>query len=247
VKSYVAGIYKFLNNMPIKLLQFILFFVISYLVFWVPISLAHGGRLNAEGCHNQNRDKTYHCHQGPLAGQSFANRAQAGSRLSDGDRLNRESYRREDYLVSWIDEDGDCQNLRHEMLIRENLSDITFTNSNRCTVNTGRWLDPYTGIYLNQASDLDVDHVIPLAYAHTNGGYSWSMSKKQTFAVDEANLLLVDDGENQSKGAKGPSEYLPRKEFQCEYARIWQLVATKYNLDVPERDLGTIRNILTQC
>jgi hypothetical protein len=227
--------------------NFVFFSIIGYMALGASISFAHGGRLNAEGCHNQNSDGTYHCHRGPLAGQSFANRAEANSGLAGPGVSNSRNYRREDYLVSWIDEDGDCQNLRHEMLIRENLSDITFTNSNRCTVNTGRWLDPYTGIYLNQASDLDVDHVIPLAYAHTNGGYSWSTSKKQTFAVDESNLLLVDDGENQSKGAKGPSEYLPRKEFQCEYARIWNLVATKYNLDLAERDLGTIRNILTQC
>lgn len=228
-------------------LQFISLFVIWYMVFRVPISFAHGGRLNAEGCHNQNSDRTYHCHQGPLADQSFANRAEANSSLAGSGVSNSQNYRREDYLVSWIDEDGDCQNLRHEMLIRESLSDITFTNSNRCIVNTGRWLDPYAGIYLYQASDLDVDHVIPLAYAHTNGSYSWSTRKKQTFAVDEANLLLIDDGENQSKGAKGPSEYLPRKEFQCEYAEIWRLVSTKYDLILPDRDQETIRNILSQC
>jgi hypothetical protein len=210
-------------------------------------SYGHGGRLNTEGCHNQNSDGTYHCHRGPLAGQSFANRAEADSRVAIPGVSDSQNYRRQDYLISWIDEDGDCQNLRHEMLIRDTLSDITFTNSNRCTVTAGRWLDPYTGIYIDQASDLDVDHVIPLAYAHRIGGYNWSTNKKHNFAVDEANLLLVDDGENQSKGAKGPSEYLPRKEFQCEYVRIWQLVATKYNLDLLKRDLGAIRNILTQC
>jgi hypothetical protein len=33
------------------------------------------GRLNTEGCHNQNSGGTYHPHRGPVAGQSFANRA----------------------------------------------------------------------------------------------------------------------------------------------------------------------------
>ena len=124
------------------------------------VSVAHGGRLNDQGCHNQNSDKTYHCHRGPLADQSFANRAEANSRVIGPGVSDSQNYRREDYLTSWIDEDGDCQNLRHEMLIRDSLSDITFTNPNRCTVNTGRWLDPYTGTYINRASDLDVDHVI---------------------------------------------------------------------------------------
>ena len=217
------------------------------LISLASVSFAHGGRLNAEGCHNQNNDKTYHCHRGPLAGQSFANRAEANSRLVGPRVSGSQNYRREDYLISWIDEDGDCQNLRHEMLIRDTLSDITFTNPNRCTVNTGRWLDPYSGTYINRASDLDVDHVIPLAYAHANGAAGWSRTKKQGFAMDEANLLLVDDGENQFKGAKGPSEYLPRKEFQCDYVQIWRLVSTKYKLELPARDRRILSRISTVC
>jgi len=86
-----------------------------------------------------------------------------------------------------------------------------------------------------------------LAYAYANGGASWSRPKKQSFAIDEANLLLVDDGENQFKGAKGPSEYLPRKEFQCDYVKIWQLVATKYKLELPSPGRRVLLNISTEC
>lgn len=230
-----------------KVFQFIPLFVICHMVSWVPISLGHGGRLNFEGCHNQTSDKTYHCHQERLAEQSLFDRTQAEYTLSDEDRLNHQSYRREDYLISWPDQDDDCQNLRHEMLISESIIEVTFTNPKKCTVSTGIWLDSYTGVYINQASDIDVDHVIPLAFAHKNGGHSWSASQKQTFAVDEDNLLLVDDGENQFKGAKGPSEYLPRKEFQCEYAGIWLSISVKYNLDLPEQDLGSVQEIIAQC
>ena len=157
------------------------------------------------------------------------------------------SYQRDEYISSWVDEDGDCQNLRHEMLIRHSQLEVTFTNSDRCTVSTGRWLDPYLGKVITMASDLDVDHVIPLAYAHANGAAGWSRTKKQSFAIDETNLLLVDDSENQFKGAKGPSEYLPRKEFQCDYVKIWQIVSTKYNLELPTKDLRVIRRILAEC
>ena len=157
------------------------------------------------------------------------------------------SYQRDEYISSWVDEDGDCQNLRHEMLIRYSQLEVTFTNSDRCTVSTGRWLDPYLGKVITMASDLDVDHVIPLAYAHANGAAAWSRTKKQSFAVDEANLLLVDDGENQLKGAKGLSEYLPRKEFQCDYVKKWQLVATKYKLELPVTDRRVLLSISTEC
>ena len=157
------------------------------------------------------------------------------------------SYQRAEYMSSWIDEDGDCQNLRHEMLIHHSQLGVTFTNSDQCTVRTGRWLDPYLGKVITMASDLDVDHVIPLAYAHANGADAWSRTKKQTFAMDEANLLLVDDGENQFKGAKGPSEYLPRKEFQCDYVKIWQLVASKYKLELPAGDRRVLSSLSTGC
>ena len=227
--------------------NFSLFVVIAYAMFNVSISLAHGGRLNSEGCHNQNSDRSYHCHQGPLAGQSFDNREDAANQLANQNIFTPAVYRRNQYINSWADEDGDCQNLRHEMLIRESAAEVSFTDSNQCLVNTGQWFDPYMGKLITKASDLDVDHVIPLAYAHASGGASWSSTKKQNFAIDEANLLLVDDGENQSKGAKGPSEYLPRIEFQCDYVQIWQLVAAKYDLDLPVKDRRVLSRISVGC
>ena len=43
-------------------------------VVWVLAVMvdAHGGGIDSYGCHNDNRAKTYHCHQGPCAGKSFA-------------------------------------------------------------------------------------------------------------------------------------------------------------------------------
>ena len=170
-------------------------------------------------------------------------------RLSEqGDNVSDFSnYQRDEYISSWIDEDGDCQNLRHEMLIRHSQRKVIFTNSSQCTVTGGLWLDPYLGKVITIASDLDVDHVIPLAYAHANGGAAWPRSKKQSFAMDEINLLLVDDGENQLKGAKGPSGYLPRKEYQCDYVKKWQLVATKYKLELPVTYRRVLFSISTAC
>jgi hypothetical protein len=184
-----------------------------------------------------------------FAGGSYGQSFEGTKPLAEyGDNVSGfPDYQRDEYISSWIDEDGDCQNLRHGMLILHSQREVTFTNSNRCAVTEGLWLDPYLGKLITMASDLDVDHVIPLAYVHANGGADWSISNKQRFVVDETNLLLVDDGENQSKGAKGPSEYLPRKEFQCAYAQIWQLVATKYELEVPHTDSRVLLNISTEC
>jgi hypothetical protein len=37
---------------------------------------AHGGGLDAHGCHHDRKNGGYHCHQGPLAGQSFASKSE---------------------------------------------------------------------------------------------------------------------------------------------------------------------------
>ena len=43
---------------------------------------AHGGGLDANGCHNDLKHGGYHCHRGPLAGQSFGSRYEAEAALS---------------------------------------------------------------------------------------------------------------------------------------------------------------------
>ncbi len=53
-------------------------------------------------------------------------------------------YDREDWK-HWIDEDKDCQNTRHEVLIEESLKAVTFKSDKQCQVATGEWLAPFTG------------------------------------------------------------------------------------------------------
>lgn len=144
-------------------------------------------------------------------------------------------YQREDW-PHWIDEDGDCQNTRQELLVLSSQAPVSFTSERGCTVASGQWLDPYTGNTYTQASDVDIDHVVPLAYAHAAGGAAWSREERQRFANDPRNLLVVDDAENQRKGAAGPSDYLPPANFQRDYLRIWREVVTWYGLQLLPED-----------
>jgi hypothetical protein len=41
---------------------------------WAIIVYAHGGGLDAYGCHNNRKTGGYHCHRGPLAGESFSSK-----------------------------------------------------------------------------------------------------------------------------------------------------------------------------
>jgi hypothetical protein len=58
-----------------KNLCLVIAFVLPQLVF------AHGGGLNSSGCHNQTSNSTYHCHSGPLDGQSFSSQEAAQAAL----------------------------------------------------------------------------------------------------------------------------------------------------------------------
>jgi len=78
------------------------------------IGAAHGdgGGLDDRGCHTESETGRYHCHQGPLEGQSFRSEAAARQALSDDapsgrtDASGRQSYDRDAY-GDWRDRDGD--------------------------------------------------------------------------------------------------------------------------------------------
>ena len=72
------------------------------------------------------------------------------------DAYNRKLY------GGWIDQDGDCQNTRHEVLIAESTVPVTL-DAKGCRVVSGRWQDPYTGRVFTDPRPLDIDHFIPQA------------------------------------------------------------------------------------
>lgn len=119
-------------------------------------------------------------------------------------------------------------NTRHEMLKNQADGPITLSPDG-CYVSSGVWDDPFSGKEFTRASDLDVDHIVPLHWAHERGGAFWSAKDKKAFANDPINLLVVDDGLNQSKGSKGPTEWLPPNHaFRCDYLQLWVRVLNKY-------------------
>ena len=121
-------------------------------------------------------------------------------------KYDRKSYRH------WIDEDKDCQNAHHEVLIEESLSTVGFKSSKGCRVVSGSWNDPYSGRTIIDATKLDIDHMIPLKEAHQSGAANWSRERKRAYANDlddPDTLIAVDRRLNRQKGAKDPAEWLP--------------------------------------
>jgi hypothetical protein len=50
-------------------------------LFFALSAYPHGGGLDGYGCHHNRKAGGYHCHRGPLAGQSFASKDEALKKL----------------------------------------------------------------------------------------------------------------------------------------------------------------------
>ncbi|PAJ72019.1 hypothetical protein CJF42_23495 [Pseudoalteromonas sp. NBT06-2] len=152
-------------------------------------------------------------------------------------------YNRKDW-PHWIDEDNDCQNTRSEILQRDSLSPVRFKRSKGCNVTWGKWLDPYTNQTFTKASDIDIDHVVPLAHAHKFGGYNWTRKQKRVFANDLENLISVEDNANQAKSYKAPHQWMPANNaYHCTYLKKWQRIKAKYQLSASKQEIYFIKNV----
>ncbi len=157
------------------------------------------------------------------------------------------AYDRDDWR-HWIDEDGDCQNARGEVLIGESRVPVSFDG---CRVVSGDWLGLYTDTVVTSASSLDIDHMVPLSNAHRSGGWTWDSDKKREYANDlddPDHLIAVTAGANRSKGDKGPEEWKPPDAtYWCEYAIDWARIKQTWNLSVTQAEFNALVLMVTTC
>ena len=151
----------------------------------------------------------------------------------------------------WIDADGDCQDTRQEVLIDESTTQVTFKSARQCRVASGTWDGPFTGQLFNDPSDLDVDHMVPLANAHRSGGWDWDRAKKRRFANDlsyDGHLNAVLKSVNSYKRDKGPEAWKPPDQsYWCEYAIHWIKIKVDWDLTATKRELAALKQMLNTC
>jgi hypothetical protein len=178
-----------------------------------------------------------------------------GGRLPKGTAQNRttiseppvtSAYKRSAFGHGWDDSDGDCQDSRAEALIATSTTQVRFAEAKRCRVVTGRWVSPFTGLVIQNASDIDIDHVVPLAWSWDRGAGQWSGEKREQFANDSINLWPVELGLNRSKGARGPDEWLPPTS-QCGYVARFVRIIKTYRLQPRPPENEWMRAFLNSC
>ncbi|MET9143689.1 HNH endonuclease family protein [Streptomyces sp. NPDC004042] len=158
---------------------------------------------------------------------------------------NRTGYDRS-LFPHWITISGSC-NTRETVLKRDG-SNVTTDSS--CAAKSGSWYSPYDGATWTAASDLDIDHVVPLAEAWDSGASKWTTAQRQAFANDltRPQLIAVTDNVNQAKGDQDPATWVPsRSAYVCTYVRAWVQVKYYYGLSVDSAEKSALQGYLASC
>jgi 5-methylcytosine-specific restriction endonuclease McrA len=137
--------------------------------------------------------------------------------------------------------------VRDAALIRDNKG---VQNDGECSITAGTWLDPYTGKTLTDSSEVDIDHVVPLANAWRSGASSaaWSTADREEYANDPEVLLCADDAANQIKGDKGPEAWKPPNHaYWCEYARRCIWIKSDWDLSVNPNEKTALSEMPATC
>ncbi|UYQ66519.1 HNH endonuclease family protein [Streptomyces peucetius] len=186
-----------------------------------------------------------------------ADKAAAGEligELSTKGRGPRTGYDRDRFGYAWMDTADGVPLARNGCdtrndLIRRDGQNLRYRAGSDCVVIAMTLHDPYTGTTVEwrkqQASEVQIDHVVPLSYSWQMGSSRWPESKREQFANDALNLIPVEGRANSAKGDSGPASWLPpNKQIRCAYAVRFAQVAVKYEMPVTEPDKQTM---LKQC
>ncbi|MEU8332295.1 HNH endonuclease family protein [Micromonospora arborensis] len=151
-----------------------------------------------------------------------------------------------DLFPHWITVSGSC-NTREQVLKRDGTSVVVDSS---CAATSGRWYSPYDGATWTAASDVDIDHVVPLAEAWRSGANSWTTSRRQSFANDltRPQLIAVTDNVNQAKGDQDPSTWQPPlSSYRCTYSKIWITVKYSWSLNLQAAEKSALQSMLNTC
>ena len=202
-------------------------------------------------------------------------------------------YNRDDWR-HWDNHERSCWTVREEVLFQESLIDPvlldrdgnrTADTNEACSVSSGLWWDVFSGDgegpqedtqwsavldgqigshFFTNPSDLDVDHLVPLAEAHASGGSAWDTEKKRDFANhlgDADHLIAVWGSSNRSKSKFPPSTAAvaspgtrsgggwvpPNTDSHCWYAQSWKDVKSAWDLEVSEDEQIALDAMLATC
>ncbi|RZU10418.1 uncharacterized protein DUF1524 [Kribbella rubisoli] len=151
-----------------------------------------------------------------------------------------------DKFPHWITQSGSCDT-REEVLKRDGTG-VKVDSS--CQPTAGSWYSVYDKTTFTDSSDVDIDHIVPLAEAWKSGASGWTQAKRQEFAnnLTISQLIAVSASSNRSKGDRDPSEWQPTNAaVHCIYARYWIWVKYTYKLSLQSTEKTALQQMLGTC
>lgn len=175
-----------------------------------------------------------------------------GKRVSANVLLNKLPVRPEqsssrydrDRFEHWTELPGRCDT-RTRVLRAETVKKMP----QGCSKRGGRWLNEYTGRYLNSATRVEIDHRVALAEAWRSGASEWSEDRRRGFANDLGyahTLVAVGSKSNTAKSDHDPSRWQP-KVGKCKYVTRWVAVKYRWRLAVDAVEKRAINKRLATC
>ncbi|TDV52058.1 HNH endonuclease family protein [Actinophytocola oryzae] len=159
-------------------------------------------------------------------------------------------YDRDDWLPDWA-RTGQCTT--RETVLQQQGQGVVVND--KCAPTAGQWVSRYDGVTVTDPSDLDIDHVVPLAEVARSGPIvdgrrqrpgDWPVEQRRAYANDVEGLVAVTASSNRSKSDDDPARWLPAQDH-CGYVASWIHMKTKYHLSIDQQEHDAIAQILTTC
>lgn len=150
-----------------------------------------------------------------------------------------------DRFPHWRDTGKNCD-VRDTVLQRDG-EDVKLSG---CNVVGGRWSSVYDNRTFSDPSQVDIDHMVPLANAWRSGAADWDDNRRGEFANDltRPQLIAVSASSNRAKGDQDPSQWKPaNRDYWCTYAEDWIAVKHFWRLSVTTAEKATLTDMLESC
>lgn len=162
-------------------------------------------------------------------------------------RAPKTGYSREAFGGGWKTVKGcDTRQIILNRDLRETVVD------DQCRVISGVLTDPYSAKEIrftrDQASRVQIDHVVALSDAWQKGAQLLTAEQRTQLANDPLELLAVDGQANQGKSDGDAATWLPDNQpFRCEYVSRQIAVKRKYALWVTQAEYDAMNQVLSRC
>jgi hypothetical protein len=144
-----------------------------------------------------------------------------------------------------------CEDTRAVVLADHSSAPVTYTTAHDCTVKTGRWRDPWSGVVTTVAHAFQIDHTVPLENAWVSGAWAWPHARRVAYAndvIDRDHLVPILAAENEAKGDRGPDGWRPPlRSAWCRYALAWDHIKAKWRLSATRSEWAAITRMAATC